>query len=246
MINLNNAAIEKLLFLSKQAAPNEICGFILENGQVYPCENIAKNPKETFQISLKQWQFAEDNLGDIVAIYHSHPNGLPYLSSLDRQMQLATELPWLLVVDNQVYQFACIPPLLGRVFKYGNADCMACLRDAFSLCGINLPNPKRGDFDTDMISNRFILEGVQHGFTAVRLADILAGDICLFSIGGEANHVGLYLGNGQFLHHAANALSKRDELLGYWQHKLHSVWRHQDFKPDYIQAVFNDFELEHK
>ncbi len=35
--------------------------------------------------------------GEIVALVHSHPGGLPWLSEADRRLQVQSDLPWWLV-----------------------------------------------------------------------------------------------------------------------------------------------------
>nr|WP_284676055.1 Mov34/MPN/PAD-1 family protein [Neisseria subflava] len=37
--------------------------------------------------------------GKIIAVVHSHPNGEPFLSGADRQMQIQTGLPWILRLE---------------------------------------------------------------------------------------------------------------------------------------------------
>lgn len=243
MIKLSGSLKRQILAHAAAACPQESCGLLLSaNGQtVYrPCTNTAADPCRNFEISPAQWAAAED-AGEVLAVVHAHPDGQPFLSAADRAAQLANPLPWLLAVAGSLKTVRPVPRLLGRVFEYGRADCMALLRDAYHLAGIELPDPPRGDFNADAKANRFILEGVRHGFNQVRQSDMAAGDAVLMSCGGEANHVGLYLGGGMMLHHAAGSLSRRDLLGGYWLQSLHSVWRHQNWRPEMMTAVKNDF-----
>ncbi len=46
--------------------------------------------------------------GEIVALVHSHPGGLPWLSEADRRLQVHSDLPWWLSAG-YVYKFRCVP-----------------------------------------------------------------------------------------------------------------------------------------
>lgn len=55
-------------------------------------------------MSPEDWLRAEMQ-GEIVALVHSHPGGLPWLSETDRRLQVQSDLPWWLVCrggDSQV------------------------------------------------------------------------------------------------------------------------------------------------
>ena len=73
-----------------QRAPQEACGLVAGTGNtglaVYPLINILHStteyqidPQEQFHI----FQLIEENGWELLAIYHSHPNGPPKLSSRD-------------------------------------------------------------------------------------------------------------------------------------------------------------------
>lgn len=220
----------------------EMCGVVIRTQdfrtRFLPMENVSENSKETFEISQKDWVDAE-SLGEIIAVVHSHPNGEPFLSGADRQMQIQTGLPWILAVGRRLKQFRCCPHLRGRVFEYGKADCGALIRDAFMLMGFDLPDHMRGDIDDDAEHEYLRKHFERVGF--VRVSDGLrGGDVILTSYGGHANHAALYLGDGQILHHAYNQLSRREPFTQWWSERIDSVWRLPEFEPEMLQAVEND------
>lgn len=220
----------------------EMCGVVIRTQdfrtRFLPMENVSENSKETFEISQKDWVDAE-SLGEIIAVVHSHPNGEPFLSGADRQMQIQTGLPWILAVGRRLKQFRCCPHLRGRVFEYGKADCGALIRDAFMLMGFDLPDHMRGDIDDDAEHEYLRKHFERVGF--VRVSDGLrGGDVILTSYGGHANHAALYLGDGQILHHAYNQLSRREPFNQWWAERIDSVWRLPEFEPEMLQAVEND------
>lgn len=242
MIEISDEIQDLIFWFADGYAPQEMCGAIADihdkGRRFFAIDNIAENPEETFEINPKGWQaLAAD--GEIVAVVHSHPNGEPFLSGADRQMQIQTGLPWVLAVGGRLKQFRCCPHLRGRVFEYGKADCGALIRDAFMLMGIDLPDHKRGDIDDDAEHEYLRKHFERVGF--VRVSDGLrGGDVILTSYGGHANHAALYLGDGQILHHAYNQLSRREPFNQWWSERVHSVWRYPLFEPEMLQAVEND------
>ena len=178
--------------------------------------------------------------GEVCAIVHSHPQGEPWLSGADRQMQAANGLPWVLAVSGSLKVFAPVPHLRGRVFEYGRFDCYSLLVDAYHLAGIDLPLVQRGDIDDDAAQGRFLAMASAAGFARVR--DLQPGDVVLTEFDGLASHVLLYLGSGEMLHHAFGQLSRRDGYGPYWQRHTHSIWRHRQWQPEMLQAVLNDLE----
>lgn len=242
MIEISDEIQDLIFWFADGYAPQEMCGAIADihdkGRRFFAIDNIAENPEETFEMNPKGWQaLAED--GEIVAVVHSHPNGEPFLSGADRQMQIQTGLPWILAVGGRLKQFRCCPHLRGRVFEYGKADCGALIRDAFMLMGIDLPDHTRGDIDDDAEHEYLRKHFERVGF--VRISDGLrGGDVILTSYGGHANHAALYLGDGQILHHAYNQLSRREPFNQWWSERVHSVWRYPGFVPEMLQAVEND------
>lgn len=242
MIEISDEIQDLIFWFADGYAPQEICGAIADihdkGRRFFAIDNIAENPEETFEMNPKGWQaLAAD--GEIVAVVHSHPNGEPFLSGADRQMQIQTGLPWVLAVGGRLKQFRCCPHLRGRVFEYGKADCGALIRDAFMLMGIDLPDHKRGDIDDDAEHEYLRKHFERVGF--VRVSDGLrGGDVILTSYGGHANHAALYLGDGQILHHAYNQLSRREPFNQWWSERIDSVWRLPEFEPEMLQAVEND------
>ncbi len=57
--------------------------------------------------------------GEIVALVHSHPGGLPLLSEADRRLQIKSALPRWLVCRGDIHKFRCVPHLTGRRFEHG-------------------------------------------------------------------------------------------------------------------------------
>ncbi|EAS2246257.1 phage tail protein, partial [Salmonella enterica] len=107
---------QDILAHARRCAPAESCGFVVRTqaGERYlPCVNISAAPEDYFRMAPEDWLRAETQ-GEIVALVHSHPGGQPYLSDVDRRLQVQSDLPWWLVCAGQVHKFRCVPHLTGR------------------------------------------------------------------------------------------------------------------------------------
>ncbi|EEQ5370907.1 Mov34/MPN/PAD-1 family protein, partial [Escherichia coli] len=110
-----------ILAHARRCAPAESCGFVISTpeGEWYiPCVNISAEPEAYFRIAPEDWLRAEMQ-GEIVALVHSHPGGLPWLSEADRRLQIKSALPWWLVCRGDIHKFRCVPHLTGRRFEHG-------------------------------------------------------------------------------------------------------------------------------
>lgn len=252
-MKLTNEIKTLILQHAQNAAPNEACGLLIEDARCrlhyQPCANIASEPETAFAIPPENWLIAEQ-FGQVVAIVHSHPNGLPHLSLADRQMQVSLALPFVLVANGEIRVIEAVSPLRGRVFDYGRFDCGSLVRDAFLLCGIELADGIRGDIDEDIATEaleaqlkRTELQPIMIAFEPT-IHDLKPMDVMLFSIKGKPSHLGLYLGEGQMLHHPWQGLSRREELHQGWQNRLASIWRHPNLPSWALDAVKEDLLLE--
>ena len=64
-------------------------------------------------MSPEDWLRAEMQ-GEIVALVHSHPGGLPWLSEADRRLQVQSDLPWWLVCRGEIHK------LSGSLRRWGS------------------------------------------------------------------------------------------------------------------------------
>ncbi|MBE0852875.1 Mov34/MPN/PAD-1 family protein [Escherichia coli] len=89
-----------ILAHARRCAPAESCGFVVrtpEGERYFPCVNISGEPEAYFRMAPEDWLRAEMQ-GEIVALVHSHPGALPWLSEADRRLQVQSDLPWWLVL----------------------------------------------------------------------------------------------------------------------------------------------------
>ncbi|EEC8803340.1 phage tail protein, partial [Escherichia coli] len=193
-----------ILAHARRCAPAESCGFVTgtpEGERYQPCVNVSAEPEAYFRIAPEDWLQAQMQ-GEIVALVHSHPGGLPWLSEADRRLQIKSALPWWLVCRGDIHKFRCVPHLTGRRFEHGVTDCYTLFRDAYHLAGITLPDFHRKDDWWRNGQNLYLDNLAENGFYRVPLSSAQAGDILLCCFGASVpNHAAIYCGNGELLHH---------------------------------------------
>ncbi len=127
-----------------------------------------------------------------------------YLAELERDMNLDGDL------GSQIAQYA--QKYLGRPYVYGgngpnSFDCSGFVKYVYAQFGYPL--------------NRTATDQLQNG-TVVALDKVVPGDLVFFRSSGTVkpvSHVGLYIGNGQFVHASTNNYQVRIDNLftGYYK-----------------------------
>ncbi len=211
-----------ILAHARRCAPAESCGFVVstpEGERYFPCVNISGEPEAYFRMSPEDWLQAEMQ-GEIVALVHSHPGGLPWLSEADRRLQVQSDLPWWLVCRGTIHKFRCVPHLTGRRFEHGVTDCYTLFRDAYHLAGIEMPDFHREDDWWRNGQNLYLDNLEATGLYQVPLSAAQPGDVLLCCFGSSVpNHAAIYCGDGELLHHIPEQLSKRERYTDKWQRR---------------------------
>lgn len=215
--------------------PREACGLIVvvDGRERYvPCRNVAEG-SEHFILPPEDYAAAED-MGDIVAVVHSHPDVPAMPSEADLVACEASGLAWhilswpaddLRTIEPSGYQ----APLVGRQFSHGVLDCYTLIRDWYQReRSIELPDFERRDDWWQKGDDLYMRHYAEAGFVAVSQdAPELPGDVILMQLRAKVpNHAGIYLGDGQMLHHLHGRLSSRDVYGGYWREITRCVLRY--------------------
>lgn len=237
---------QHIIAYAKQHEPQEICGFVVFEGRekvFMPCENVAADPCNYFEIHPDDWLRAHLSDG-VVAVVHSHPNGSAVLSEADQRMQQQTALDWWLVCDETIRRFRPIAPLLGREFANQTADCLSLCRDAYMLSGQDFPF---FDYEIDWYEQgepRYSDNLAALGFEQITASELQLGDVVLMQAGAAVgNHAAIYLGDQQLLHHSPNRLSCRVIYGGYYLQITHSIWRYKQWSRLDFTAILNNLAL---
>lgn len=229
--------------------PRECCGLVVlcDSVEVYvQCRNVAARPQDDFRMAPEDYARAED-MGQIVAVVHSHPGALARPSGADRKTCEQSGIDrWVIVSlgvqgDGSIalddwFEFGpsgYIEPLIGRQFVHGVHDCYDLIRSYYQLeRGVTLPDFERPDnWWDDGVSNLYLDNFGKAGFADMgQDAALEVGDVLLMQIrsrNGVPNHAGVYLGNNVLLHHMYGQLSGRTVWGGMWAHSLRTVLRYQ-------------------
>jgi [CysO sulfur-carrier protein]-S-L-cysteine hydrolase len=85
MLQLSVNQYRQIIAHAASASPLEVCGLLAGSNntvlQVYPIRNVAENPESSFRMEQSEQVCAmlemDNQCLDLLAIYHSHPPGVP-------------------------------------------------------------------------------------------------------------------------------------------------------------------------
>lgn len=210
MLQLFQEHIEQIRSQALEAYPAEAVWLITEKGCTL-VDNIHEDPEHHFDVGKRDVRRAVKE--GLLAIVHSHTNGLHYPSEHDMTTQVNTGVPWGILTCDGVSSSKIrwwggktadqVEDLTTRTFCHGTSDCYALVRDYY-LIKLNIELPefprswewwKSGD---DLLRQGF----AKAGFSVVRDAPQV-GDVWLASIGsreGKLNHCGVLVEDDLTLH----------------------------------------------
>lgn len=221
-MTLTETVKQAVLDHAKEQHPRECCGLVVihKGKQRYvPCKNIADGNNH-FAIDPNDYVAAEE-LGEIFAVVHSHPDIPAAPSQADLVSCEASGLPWFIVSHpltawSETYPTGYKAPLVGREWKHGVLDCYALIRDWYSEeMGLQLPNFSREDDWWNKGQNLYLDSFADCGFIEISQSELKRGDALLMAINAPVPcHAAIYLGDGMILHHMNGRLSCREALTG--------------------------------
>lgn len=233
-MKLNKKVVQDAEKHAKECFPQEACGLIIvrKGRRVYiPCKNTASENMDQFAISPEEYAKAEDQ-GEVVALFHSHPNASANPSEADLVACEASGLVWYILglpsgVWRQIKPSGYIAPLVGREFYHGSLDCYTLIRDWYQQeRGIALLDFEREDGWWERGENLYLEGFPKAGFEVVS-GPMKEGDVLLMQIYANVpNHAAVYIGNDQILHHLYGRLSSREIYGGYYKKHTTHVLRY--------------------
>lgn len=217
---------EAALEHARSCYPQEACGLVVifKGREKYvPARNVSHTPRSSFVISAEDYAAAAD-MGEVVAIFHSHPDESAHPSGSDVRACRASGMPWHIVSLPDGAWIECSPdqpewrPLIGRVFKHGSDDCYSLIRDWYAQeRGVKLLDFDRPDDWWERGMNLYLDGFPKAGFVVSREQPAI-GDVLLMQIESPVpNHAAIYLGDDLILHHLHGRLSSRDVYSGYYR-----------------------------
>ncbi|WP_276851053.1 C40 family peptidase [Enterobacter oligotrophicus] len=218
-----------------QEYPNECCGLIVRatrQRRYVSCANTHQEPAQHFRLAPEEWTAAED-VGEVLAVVHSHPDAGPHASAQDRQACQESGLPWVIMGwpggEYTTITPADRPPLIGRPFVHGSWDCYGLVRDWYKQeRGIELPDFERADNWWTRGENLYVRHYADAGFYS-HADQLQPGDVILMQWRAtEINHAGIYLGDGKMLHHMYGQQSGVVPYGGAWRDRTMLTLRYRD------------------
>lgn len=224
--------------------PNEACGVVIRKGKksvAIPCKNVGEHPQHFFVMDVEDYAKAADQ-GEIIGIWHTHPNLPPVPSDADRVGCENSEVPWYIVgvyktedgfdfsEMNVIEPSGFELPYLERPYAFGVLDCWSLVRDYYRReYGIKLGDYPRIERFWANGHDFFGENWKREGFVQLIDEEPKEGDLFLIQTdnSGNANHIAIYVGNEMILHHCHGRLSKRDIYGGYWQKHTMIHLRHK-------------------
>lgn len=244
-LELKQSTIKAILKHAESGYPEEICGVVVmtDKGEKYvKCRNIAKNPNQDFHMCPESYMDAEE-LGDVVGIVHSHPDGNTKPSTYDtavmstnRKVELQIDpnskaIPWHIVSWPEGDYRQVIPEvqdkLLGRPFVHGIWDCWQVCNDYYNRYhGVEFERFEREDCWWEKKDGPSLYEDFYEGAGFYVVDTPQPGDMIIMQIGRtfHPNHAGIYLGDitefegeklhgGPFMMH--HMYAKKSEVVVY-------------------------------
>ncbi len=206
---------------AKKDAPHEACGLLAVckgKEKYFPCKNLAEDLEDQFIIDPDDWVKAED-AGEIIGVFHSHPNHPPIASQADLVSCEYLDLPFYIVTPESE-QWNYFEPsgykkgLIGREWVWDVQDCWSLITDWYKeKKNIQIKYWKRPKSPEDFEKNPLFEYGLPKvGFHEIDdSVELEVGDVLLMkSYKNTLSHVALYIGDQTILHHCQKRLSCRE------------------------------------
>lgn len=197
---------------AQKNAPHESCGFVFEDFTIYPCKNMAPDPRNYFLINPDDFDSAKA-IKKVIGVYHSHPFGAAIHSELDKKNSEDTFMDSYLysLEEDKVSVYKPMgykQSLVRRDFCYGISDCWILVQDYYDTkLGIKMNiNPPRTN-EHDIISKNLIQNVLipslinDYGFSIIKDGELKKYDILIMKMNSSVpNHVAMYLEDNLILH----------------------------------------------
>lgn len=226
----------------KEQSPNEACGIVIIFKGRYkwiPCENVSTNKTNEFAISPVDFAKAED-MGEIVAIVHSHPASSSAPSKADLYSHKQQSIDWLIIgLEKDTPEFSWLRystekatalPLYGREYIWHITDCGSFIRDFYKQeFNVDLPDFYRPEKFWEKGLEIYLDCYEKAGFYEIPMKELRYGDVILMSLGSEiTTHGAVYLEDNKIAHHLNNRLSCRDVYGKFYIDRTTKCLRYKD------------------
>jgi len=173
---------------------------------------------DQFILDPDNWIEIEDK-GEIIGVFHSHPNSPPTPSQADLASCEYLDLPFYIVTPETKEWYYFEPSgykkgLIGRQWVWGVQDCWNLVHDWYEeKQNIKLKHWDRPKSPEEFTKSPLFEYGLPlTGFEEMDdTLDLQKGDVLLMDTGmGSLDHVALYIGDQTILQHCVKRLSCRE------------------------------------
>jgi len=207
---------------AEKDAPHEACGLLAVykgKEKYFPCKNLSEDLGEQFIIDPDDWVKAED-AGELIAVFHSHPQIPPFPSQADLASCEYLDLPFYIVTP-ETKEWHYFEPsgykkgLIGRQWVWDIQDCWSLITDWYKETkNISIRHWRRPASPQEFTKDPYF-EKVLLGSGFIELNDeddTQKEDVLLMDTTdtGKLDHVALYIGDQTILHHCVKRLSCRE------------------------------------
>jgi len=221
--------------------PNECCGFIVEdinnNFICIPCENIAKNKEEYFEIKSIDYLNVKNKYKKIHYIYHSHTNDNFDFSEQDKKCAENLNISIILyILKNDEIKIYEIPKIsqdyTGRFYEHGRYDCFKLIEEFYkkekSIEFIYNKEFYKKSFNEMDIKSEVIKFYRDNNFITINKDEELKiHDILLIDAFQEnkPKHFALYIGDEKILHQPMFGFSKIENYCNFYRRYTDCIFR---------------------
>tara|TARA_B100000902_G_C27173494_1_gene845101 strand:+ start:104 stop:841 length:738 start_codon:yes stop_codon:yes gene_type:complete len=243
---LNNLIKESIKRHALEESPKECCGILIKKENTltaFPCYNVSEKPEKHFSILPSDYLKASRK-GTVEAVYHSHNSNNDKFSPNDILNSKSHNLPFVLYCAPKD-SFSTFDPeksktfWYDKTFKIGETDCYTVVKEYYKELGIELDGQNNLGNDwhkknPELIQELFDLNKSNPNLPIIELppnTGLKKHDVIVFQFvkGAGPNHVAIYLGNGEILHHPRNKFLCIQELNKTLRKTIFKIYRHEQF-----------------
>ena len=203
---------------------------LLRKGRVTlePLKNMSSEPDKYFQAGD---DFALLQLkGEILYVVHAH-DGESTPSEYDVACSNAIRIPYI-ILGGDGHSYSVVHPrdfkvLSGLSYEFGKQDCFETARDWYLAHGILLPARKEW-IDDWWLEGFDYIKDLDKEWPFKPTTGLEYGNLITFAVeADQENHLGIYLDNDIFFHHAFNRLSGKEPLYPFWGSYIKKVYKYE-------------------
>jgi cell wall-associated NlpC family hydrolase len=106
-------------------------------------------------------------------------------------------------------------------------DCVGVVLECYKYACVDLGDFRGYSRQAALNDSRAMLQPILERFQKIKRTELEQGDLLLFSVQGVLTHVGIYIGEDEFVHAYEGSVNKviLDRLTKSWQQRLKGVFR---------------------